>query len=59
MIAISIISIMFISGACKAFFPKAFDFSLGSYMVLESWPPSSHSPAPISVLNSRGHGDRL
>lgn len=36
MIAISIISIIFLSGACMAIFPKAFDFGLGSYMGLES-----------------------
>lgn len=32
MVAISIISIIFISGACMAIFPKASDFSLGEAM---------------------------
>lgn len=36
MITISIISIIFISEACMALFPKAFDFDLGSYIVLRS-----------------------
>lgn len=36
MTAISVISIIFLSGACMALFPKIFDFSLENYMVLES-----------------------